>query len=196
MNFLIERKHTMSLLTVIQGVRTVQLTRGYVALVDEADYPAVSPSHWQANLLRRGIVYAQRAIPLPKGPDGRYRQTSETMHRSLMNPGAEELVDHVNGDGLDNRRINLRICTRAGNMQNMRRTYGRSKYKGIVLSYNKWMVRIQSPDKVRVHLGYFKDEKDAARAYDRAAVEMFGEFAATNAMLFGDLDEDPGKTPS
>jgi hypothetical protein len=99
---------------------------------------------------------------------------------------AIDLVDHVNGDGLDNRRANLRVATRA---ENQRNTRGRpqhraSMHKGVALCAGKrvrpWRATIQI-DGHQVHLGYFGEEEDAARAYNAAALLHFGEFAFLNS---------------
>jgi hypothetical protein len=91
-------------------------------------------------------------------------------------------VDHINGNGLDNRKSNLRICTHQQNCENSRkRKKSFSKYKGVYWSKNakKWVAQITIDGKSK-HLGYFELEEDAAAAYDKAAVKYFGEFACLN----------------
>lgn len=85
--------------------REIQLSRGMVALVDEADFAAVNTSRWSFQPNRR-IGYAIRGV---RDSDGKYR--SQLMHRFIMDAPAGEFVDHINGNGLDNRRANLRLCT-------------------------------------------------------------------------------------
>jgi hypothetical protein len=94
------------------------------------------------------------------------------LHRLLMNPPKDKVVDHINGDKLDNRRSNLRVIDQAENVTNSKKTWGRSKHKGVWFSKekNKWAATIACR-KVRTHLGYFKTEKEAAEAYRIAAME-------------------------
>ena len=104
------------------------------------------------------------------------------MHRLILDVDKKIYIDHVNRDGLDNRESNLRIATRSQNAMNTnKRNYGSSKYKGVGWSSErgKWRAVI-CKDGLRKHLGYFSVEEDAASAYDEAAIEWFGEFAAPN----------------
>jgi len=95
----------------------------------------------------------------------------------------ELVVDHINGNGLDNRKANLRLATRRQNQFNRRQRCDAvlSKYKGVTFrkKTNKWLVRIGYCGR-RINLGLFDNETDAAKAYDEAAKELFGEFAALN----------------
>ncbi len=106
------------------------------------------------------------------------------MHHFLLDPPQGKEVHHINGDGLDNRRSNLVICTHAENMQaqvkHIKTTH--SRYKGVtwVKDKAKWSGRITRSDGRRIFLGYFDSEVDGARAYDRAAQAMFGDFARLN----------------
>jgi hypothetical protein len=91
-------------------------------------------------------------------------------------------VDHRNGDGLDNRRCNLRLCTRAQNCQSMKIAPGKaSLFRGVTwhAASNSWRARISLVGK-RLHLGLFSEERAAAKAYDDAAKELHGEFAILN----------------
>jgi hypothetical protein len=105
------------------------------------------------------------------------------MHREIMNAPAGVFVDHRYGDGLDNRKVNLRIATRAQNQYNRRKTSKKttSKYKGVHLdrNRNKYRAIIGCSGK-RIFLGYFDNETDAAKAYDEAAKKYHGEFAKLN----------------
>lgn len=149
----------------------VPLTKGCFALIDDADAPLVLAYHWQANYSRR---YAVGIV------DGRQVR----MHRFLMGAPADREVDHANGDGLDNRRSNLRIATPSQNKGNRRkgaRAYT-SRYKGVFRrsdrTTERWHAAIH--DGRRRWLGSFLTEEDAARAYDRAALAKWGEFALLN----------------
>src|SRR5690606_32935572 len=148
---------------------------GLFALVDSEDISHVKLYNWTARPVG-GTVYAVRCA---KKPDG--KRTNIYMHRDLM-PDDNAYVDHINGDGLDNRRANLRHATHRENLLNRGAVQGsESPYKGV--SYHKltgrWRARIKSDGKTR-YLGTHATQEEAARAYDRAAREMFGEFAWVN----------------
>jgi len=104
------------------------------------------------------------------------------LHRFIMSPPSGSVVDHVNGDPLDNRKTNLRICSPAENAKNRSKNkISSSSYKGV--RWHKvtarWCAVIKSNGK-QYWLGLFKNEKDAALAYDSAARRLHGEFAKTN----------------
>jgi hypothetical protein len=147
----------------------IPLTRGFVAVVDGDDADRVTAAGpWCAAPNGRN-VYAHRRIVR----DG--KATTQGMHAFLTGFAR---CDHVNGDGLDNRRANLREATHGQNMAN-RRPQGPS-YKGITRrSDGRWQAQIQAA-RVHRHLGYFATPEAAAAAYDAAAVELFGEFARLN----------------
>lgn len=99
-----------------------------------------------------------------------------------MNAPEGLLVDHIDGDGLNCQKKNLRLCTHADNMRNRIKTHnGSSQYKGLAWckSNKNWIVRIMFNRKT-IHIGRFKDEIDGAKAYDAKARELFGQFARTN----------------
>jgi hypothetical protein len=105
------------------------------------------------------------------------------MHRQVANPPDDLLVDHINHNGLDNRRSNLRFATDSTNQQNARKSITKttSRFKGVdfVKPTGKWRARISVAGK-RLFLGSFTDELDAALAYDNAARKYFGEYACLN----------------
>jgi hypothetical protein len=108
------------------------------------------------------------------------------MHRLVMgicHNGDPRQVDHINGDRLDNRRDNLRICDRKGNAQNKskQKTSASSRYKGITRACNSdgWVAQIMVCHKNH-YLGTYDTQEDAALVYDHAAIQHFGEFAKTN----------------
>lgn len=159
----------------------IELTKGYVAAMDSADYERVSAYRWHVNVRRRPDgsvrVYAQRSVPREGG--GR---ATQMLHRFIMDTPGGKQTDHINGNTLDNRRSNLRICTCSENMRNQRpQTCGTSNYKGVHWhkATGKWAARITLDGKSK-HLGCFGSELDAAEAYDRAAMSMYGDFARTN----------------
>lgn len=104
------------------------------------------------------------------------------MHRLVLGALNDQLVDHIDGDGLNNRRSNLRSCTHAENMRNRCKTAGLSRFKGVHRDKRTWRAQINFEGR-RIRLGSFHDEADAARAYDSAASLYHGEFAKTNEAL-------------
>lgn len=156
-----------------QLVKEIPLSQGKVALVDAADYDELMQWKWYAVTNHRNW-YAERNI---YGVNGKHTKTR--MHNVLMGIKG---VDHINGNGLDNRRSNLRLATNQQNAFN-KRHYGRgsSVYKGVYRrkDTNKWAARIMFNAK-NINLGCFCDEVEAAMAYDAKARELFGEFALVN----------------
>lgn len=153
-------------------MKTIALSQGKVALVSDEDYETLSQFNWYAYKDLR-TYYAQRQVSAPDG-----QRTVIRMHHAICGKGA----DHINGDGLDNRRENLRRCTHQQNTFNTRsRNDSTSHYKGVSwkMEASKWVAQIQVNGKKK-HLGYFVNEDDAARAYDDAALRYFGEFAHLN----------------
>jgi len=145
--------------------------RGY-ALVDDEDVPLVSGYTWCLSGGGSTVDYATAYIP-GSGHQGR----NVLMHVLLTGRTG---TDHRNGDGLDNRRENLRPATRAQNAANSRKAAGcSSAYKGVCLTRWGWQAYIKV-DRKRRHLGYFAAEEAAARAYDAAALAAWGEFARPN----------------
>lgn len=151
--------------------KLIPLTQGKFAIVDAEDYDRLSRNKWQAQY-RFGTFYAKRSV----------RRSTHYMRREIMRPPASLFCDHKNHDGLDNRKSNLRLCTRAENIRNQRPQKGRSsRYKGVcrVQGKYKWWAQIRFDGKIR-HLGMFDSQPDAAVAYDRKAKELLGGFACLN----------------
>ncbi len=155
-------------------MKTLQLSQGQVALVDDEDFEALAKFKWHAGWYPSSkTYYAKRNVKLDGG-----RKTTALMHRELMGAAQGQEVDHINHNGLDNRRENVRLCIRTQNNGNMRKRTGcSSQYKGVVWCKNHelWMVRVK-----RKLVGYFVAENEAAQAYNRVAREKFGEFALLN----------------
>ena len=155
------------------SVVLIPLTRGYNAVVDAADAErVVAAGPWCAAPNGR-TVYAHRRVVRSNGD-----VTTEGMHAFIT--GADR-TDHINGDGLDNRRSNLRRATHGQNMANKGRYRNNtSGFKGVSRRRSgRWFAQIQAQGTHR-YLGQFDTAEDAARAYDAAAVEAFGEFARLN----------------
>ena len=152
----------------------IPLSNGMYALIDESDRKLVEGYKWHA-LKAPNNYYA--ITPMKN------RQRSNLkMHRLILDAPKGMEVDHINHDGLDNRRENIRLCTTAQNHANMRsRKNSSSRFKGVGLHKpsGKWVARIVVNRKY-VHLGCFQDEEDAAKAYDVKAKEHFGVFSFTN----------------
>lgn len=155
------------------SVKEIPLTQGMVALVDDGDYEELSKYKWWAE--KRGKHHIRYYARRKTHVDG--RRINEFMHCTIMGHVG---VDHKNGNGLDNRRENLRVATQAQNMANRRsNANSASSYKGVKLVNRRWRARIK-PDGKPIHLGYFDTAEEAARAYDWAAKRIYGEFALLN----------------
>lgn len=155
----------------------VPLSRGYVAVIDKRDARRVLAFKWCSYTSPCGIVYAVRRSVRSDGG-----QTTQRMHRFIMGV-TDRLtdVDHRDGDGLNNRRKNLRAGTRSQNLGNQRKARGTSKYKGVYWDKRdkKWNMTCGSGER-RTRKAYFSSEAETARAYDAAAVRLWGSFARLN----------------
>lgn len=162
------------------GTVTVPLTRGMLALIDESDGPDVLSHTWCAWQAKPGYSwYAMRRKSKAESP----RREVEYLHRRIMHPPPGISIDHVNGNGLDCRRSNMRFATHAQNQRNQRRSVANtSGFRGVSWDAEnlKWRASITVEGK-SINLGRFDMAEDAAAAYDRAAISAFGEFASTNA---------------
>lgn len=143
---------------------------GKFCLVDDSDFDDISKFVWRLSFNKSDKFYAV---------------SSEVgfMHRFLLDAPGNMKVDHKDGDGLNNTRSNIRICTQAQNCAN-RKTIGKnnkSGYKGVYFnkSKNKWRAMLKF-NKKEIHLGYFSNPVEAAHAYDNAALKYFGEFSKAN----------------
>lgn len=155
-------------------MKEIILTKGKVALVDDADFGRLSIHKWYA-LKGDKRFYSARNVPFNGG------QKRIFMHREIMGTSKGIQVDHKNGNGLDNRKDNLRNCTRSENCRNKKKYCGGSKFKGVSWDkrHKKWIVQIKYEDKNR-HVGFFDNEIVAASVYNKVARERFGEFAWLN----------------
>jgi hypothetical protein len=161
-------------------VREIPLTQGKVALVDNEDYEELVQYKWYAHK-QDHRWYARRNTRTVTG-----KRTTVRMHREIMGEAPGQDVDHWDGDGLHNWRENLRYCNDAENSGNAHHKQANctSRYKGVswFKSHGKWRAKIAFNYK-SIHLGLFDNEDDAARAYNAAARQYFGEFACPNVIV-------------
>ncbi len=156
-------------------MKQIPLTQGKFALVDDDVYEWASKYKWYTRR-KKNTCYAERNTgtwPFRK---------IVRLHREIMNAEQGIQVDHINGNGLDCRRTNMRLASNAENQRNRgSQANNTSGYKGVVWdnAKRKWRARIRV-DGTLVHLGYFSVPEDAARAYDVGARMYHGEFAKTN----------------
>ena len=144
------------------------------AVISDEDSGIVSGYKWRLRKTPRSM-YARTSV---KTKSGEWRDV--LMHRLILGIGDDSMVDHANGNGLDNRRDNLRIASHSQNAMNKRKAGGTSRFKGVLLSSaGTWQANIWINGR-SVYLGRHRSEEAAALAYDRAALSSFGEFAKTN----------------
>lgn len=158
-------------------MKTIHLTQGLAAVVDDDDYERVSAYKWQAHKNNRnpGSFYAQAGI---RGADGKFHTVM--MHRFVMNAEKGVHVDHINRDGLCNTKSNLRLCNQSQNFANRtKQSNNTTGFKGVVFLKGRYFSRIKYLGK-QIRLGSFVNPEAAALAYDTKARELFGEFACLN----------------
>ena len=158
-------------------MKQIILTQGRYAIVDDEDFDLVSRYKWYTiHDLKGNFWYARTNIRI----NG--KRTTTTMHRIIMNPENGKVVDHIDGNGLDNRRLNLRVCFNAENCKNKRlNKNNKSGFKGVSWHnvLKKWRVRIFCNGSY-FHIGVYHNVEEAAKAYDNAAIEHHGEYARLN----------------
>ena len=162
-------------------MKKIKLTKGYYAIIDDIDFELINKFKWHL-YEHCNNKYAVAHDRSEQGKDKTIR-----MHRLILNAEKGVVVDHVNHNGLDNRRINIRLCTQSQNAMNgnIRTSVNKSsKYKGV--SWNEKRKRFVSYIMLnykRIYIGRYKNESDAAIAYNNKAIELFGEFAFLNTIL-------------
>lgn len=157
-------------------MKTIPLTQGKVAIVDDEDFVELSKSKW---------YYHSSGYAVRNDYSNRKHETLK-MHRIVLKPKDGEWLDHINSDRLDNRKENLRVASPSQNAWNSRqpKNYHSSSYKGVSKHKRQngqiaWRARISLNWK-NISLGVFDTPEEAARAYDKKARELFGEFAKIN----------------
>jgi hypothetical protein len=176
----------------------------YEVYLDAEDWETVNQHKWALKPCSGDLRYVSTAIPHPSGNTYDYffkkehrmmrkaRASWLMMHRLIMKSKPNEIIDHINGNGLDNRKQNLRICTHIQNSYNRRKNanntsgykgvkracgnyYSQLRKKGII----KWVAQINHEGK-RIHLGVYDTKEEAAKIYDKRALELHGKFAKLN----------------
>lgn len=153
-------------------MKLIPLTRGLFAQVDDEDYDYLMQWKWYA-LKNKNTFYAQRTITI-KGKD-----LAEKMHRVIMKTSKEMEVDHMDHNGLNNQKTNLRNCTHVQNSQGRIMRKHSSIYKGVLVYKGKIFARITAYG-TRINLGVCETEEQSARRYNAAAQYFHGEFAHLN----------------
>jgi hypothetical protein len=146
------------------------LTQGFVTFVSPEDAHHLREARWYA-IRCSHLAYAIRRV----GPHKIGKRVR--LHQQLFGVPAGCEIDHIDWNGLNNRRGNLRPCSRSQNIGNSRQQPGPSGFRGVIQIGNRWRARIGDE---RCYLGTFATIEEAARAYDAAAIERFGEFATLN----------------
>lgn len=159
-------------------MKTIILREGQNSFVDNDDYDLVNNRKWFAGGGREK-KYAMTYIL-----DGKGKWVQISMHKMLLGSRGKMEIDHKNGNGFDNRRVNLRFATRQQNASNLgKKITCKSKYKGVVWrpDANLWRATLTKNWK-QISLGYYKTEREAAIAYNEGAKKHFGEFARLNVI--------------
>lgn len=153
------------------------LSQGLYAVIDDADWPLVAGMKWYAHRERSGY-YAIHNYGRP------HNWRTVRLSRFLLGVLPDVMVDHANRDTLDYRRANLRVCDNRLNQGNAKLcATNTSGFKGVSPFRGGWRAIIAGVGDRRITIGTYATREEAARAYDLAAVDYFGEFALTNAAM-------------
>jgi hypothetical protein len=156
----------------IKMSKLIPLTQGKSAIVDDEDFERANQFKWCLSVNRSTLFYAVRQF------DGHM----VGLHRFILNAPPKTIVDHIDGNGLDCRKSNLRICTNKENVRHQKlHVDNTSGYKGITFDkrVGRWQAKIQVNQK-HIHIGMAATAIEAAKLYDEAAKKYFGEFARLN----------------
>lgn len=154
--------------------KLIELTQGKKAIVSQEDYESVSQYKWSYDAHNNCAV---RSIFLGRDEDGKQKSITVKMHRFIMGTQKGKDTDHINGDRLDNRRNNLRVCEHKDNQRNMKmHKDNTSGYKGVSRSREgKWVVKVGNK-----YIATFNDIIDAAKRYNQEATSAHGRYAKLN----------------
>lgn len=156
----------------------IDLTQGMTCLIDASDYDLIKDHRWCYNKHKKGNTgYVVTHIPIND------KRKTLMIHRLILNPSDKnQKIDHINRNGCDNRRSNLRVCSHQQNLMNKpKQKDNESGFKGV--SYDKQTKKFRAQisfNNKDIYLGRFADPIEAAKSYDRKALELFGEFAVLN----------------
>jgi hypothetical protein len=156
-------------------VKEIIISDGTTVIVDDDDFDRLSQWKWSAH----GEGYAMRGEHI-----GNRKYKYFTMHREIIGAKKGEIVDHINGNKLDNRKENLRIANRSQNATNSKHRKNESGYRGVCMDKRRWLwkAEIRVGEGKRSFLGYYDNKLEAARAYNEAAIKYHGEFAKLNEL--------------
>lgn len=149
-------------------IKIIQLTQGFTSEVSSEDYELVNAYKWHVSM-KRNRALAQTTLP---------NGESVLMHRFILNAPIGVLVDHINGNTLDNSRSNLRFASAKENGRN-HKAKGSSGFNGVKKTSSGWIAMI-APSGMEITLGTFADAEQAASAYNEAAKKVYGIFARLN----------------
>jgi hypothetical protein len=158
-------------------MKEIPLSRNCVAMIDDEDHYWISRRVWHVaiNPEKTNLKYAKTWVKI----DG--KEKTPSMHRLIMGCPEGFVVDHIDGNTLNNQKSNLRICSNSQNIRN-NKACGVSGFKGVRKNWNKYQARIRHDSK-EIHIGLFSTPESAAAAYDEAALRLHGSFARTNKMM-------------
>lgn len=153
----------------------ITIADGAVVTIDDQDAHILQKHTWRCE--KDGYVRRKTTITQPVRKTG----FVVMLHRVIMGAGKGQIVDHIDGNPLNNSRSNLRLCDVAGNTRNQKKQNRKcsSQYKGVVLQAGKWQAQIGYRGRQRF-IGTFAIEEHAAHAYNKAAIALHGEFACLN----------------
>lgn len=157
-------------------MKKIKLTKGQYALVDDEDFERLNSHAWYASFQSSNGKYFAESHTCGR----ELASPTRKMHRILTNAPQGMEVDHINGNSLDNRKSNLRVCSKSENMRNRDTpVHNKCGYKGVHRNGKRWRARI-TVNGVIIELGYHDSPEDAARAYNLVAPKYHGEFAKLN----------------
>jgi hypothetical protein len=164
-------------------MKQIRLKNGKFTKVDDDVFEYLNNPKWTWKLYKGSVIRTtSKRMYDDNGRFIKLKPFAVYIHRVIMNPPKNMFVDHINGDVLDNRKINLRVCnTQQNNANRGILSNNTSGYKGVswFKTRNKWRANTWFNNK-QIHIGYFNNKTDAAKAVDNKNIELFGQFARLN----------------